>query len=353
MTALKKRAIMNNLLHELKSAKTPQDLDNIKSRWLGKKSEIKARMDALRDLAPDARAAAGAEINAIRESYESAIENAKKELAAQSIAHALAADHFDMTLPGGGIRPGAPHPVSMIEKKCVAAMRRLGFVVATGPEIETPKYNFDLLDIPEHHPARDMADTFWIEKNKKLLRTHTTSVQSRFMMSLNGDESKLPIRIVSPGRVYRNEAVDATHLAVFHQFEGLMVGQGVKLAELKGTLEYILREIFGNDVKIRFKPKYYPYTEPSIGADIQLGQSRHSADRESRCSPQGESGWLTIVGAGMVSPAVLRHFGFDPARVSGFAFGFGTSRLAGMFTGATMRELYGMDLRVFKNLKNQ
>ncbi len=327
---------MNELLKELNNAKTPQDLDNIKSKWLGKKSEIRAQMDALRDLPADSRAAAGAQINVLRIEYENAIENAKSKLSNKLIDEKLANDNFDMTLPGVGTGSGALHPVSVIEEKCVNAMRRLGFVVATGPEIEEPKYNFDLLDIPSHHPARDMQDTFWIEKDKKLLRTHTTSVQSRYMMDLHGDESKLPICIVSPGRVYRNEALDAMHLAAFHQFEGLMVGRGIKISHLKGTIEFILKEVYGDDIKIRFKPKFYPYTEPSIGADILTAR-----------------GWVTIVGAGMVSPQVLRNFGFDPNRVSGLAFGFGTSRLAGEFTGATMRELYGMDLRAFKKLKGE
>ena len=327
---------MNELIKELKNAKTPQDLDNIKSKWLGKKSEIKAQMDNLRDLPADKRAAAGAQINALRIQYENAIEDAKTELASKLVNEKLENDNFDMTLPGIGTQPGAMHPVSVIEEKCISAMRRLGFVVAQGPEIEDPKYNFDLLDIPKHHPARDMQDTFWIKKDKKLLRTHTTSVQSRYMMDLKGDESKLPICIVSPGRVYRNEALDAMHLAAFHQFEGLMVGRGIKISHLKGTIEFILKEIYGDDIKIRFKPKFYPYTEPSIGADILTSR-----------------GWVTIVGAGMVSPQVLRNFGFDPKRVSGLAFGFGTSRLAGEFTGANMRELYGMDLRVFKKLKGE
>lgn len=327
---------MNELIKELKNAKTPQDLDNIKSKWLGKKSEIKAQMDALRNLPADQRAATGAKINALRVQYENAIEGAKSELANKLVNEKLANDSFDMTLPGVGTKSGALHTVSIIEEKCINAMRRLGFVVATGPDIEDPKYNFDLLDIAEHHPARDMQDTFWIKKDKKLLRTHTTSVQSRYMMDLKGDESKLPICIVSPGRVYRNEALDAMHLAAFHQFEGLMVGSGIKISELKGTIEFILKEIYGDDIKIRFKPKYYPYTEPSIGADILTAR-----------------GWVTIVGAGMVSPKVMRNFGFDPSRISGLAFGFGTSRLAGEFTGATMRELYGMDLRVFKKLKGE
>ncbi len=326
---------MEQLLKELQLAKTLQDLDNIKSKWLGKKSEIKARMDALRELAPAERAAAGAEINKIRVAYEETIEKAKADIAKAVINEKLANDNFDMTLPGRGQKTGARHPVSLIEEKCINAMRRLGFIVARGPEIEEPKYNFDLLDIPLHHPARDLQDTFWISKDEILLRTHTTSVQSRYMMSLDGDESKLPVRIVSPGRVYRNEAVDATHLAIFNQFEGLMVGRDIKLSELKGTLEFILKEIYGPDVKIRFKPKYYPYTEPSIGADILTKNGK----------------WITIVGAGMVSPQVIRNFGFDPARVSGLAFGFGTSRLAGEFTGANMRELYGMDMRVFERLK--
>ena len=329
---------MNNLTESLKSelnaAATPQDLDNIKSKYLGKKSVLKSKMDDLKNAPADTRRALGAELNEIRETMESLIDAAKSDLQKRAIDAKLTNDTFDVSLPGSGIVPGMIHPVSKIEQKSIDAMRRLGFVVATGPEIEVPANNFDLLDIPEHHPARDLQDTFWIDQDKLLLRSHTTTVQARVMMSLGGDESKLPIRIVSPGRVYRNEAVDATHLALFHQFEGLMVGHNIKLAELKGVLEYILKEIYGPDVKIRFKPKYYPYTEPSIGADINVGGK-----------------WITAVGAGMVSPQVIRNFGFDPARVSGLAFGFGTSRLAGEFTGANMRELYGMDMRVFKNIK--
>lgn len=325
---------MKELLKELNSAKSVQDLDNIKSKWLGKKSDLKAGFDDLKNAPADKRQELGAELNKKRIEIENAIECARADLENKLLNEKLANDNFDMTLPGIGVATGALHPVSVIEQKCINALRRLGFVPANGPEIETPEYNFDLLDIPKHHPAREMQDTFWIEHEKLLPRTHTTSVQAREMMKLNGDESKLPIKIVSPGRVYRNEAVDTTHLAIFNQFEGLWVGVDIKLSHLKGILTFILREIYGENVRIRFKPKYYPYTEPSIGADINLGD-----------------GWWTIVGAGMVSPQVIKNFGFDPARVSGLAFGFGTSRLAGQFTGANMRELYGMDLRVFKNIK--
>lgn len=325
---------MKELIKELSDAKTPQDLDNIKSKWLGKKSALRAKFDDLKNVPAEKRQEVGAELNAERVKIEELIENAKSEITKRIMDEKLANDNFDMTLPGVGGAVGSMHPVTIIEEKCISALRTLGFIPVFGPEIEEPKYNFDLLDIPPHHPARDMQDTFWIKKEKLLPRTHTTSVQSRFMMSLKGDESKLPIKIVSPGRVYRNEAVDAQHLAIFNQFEGLWVGHDVKLSELKGTIEFILREIYGLDVKIRFKPKFYPYTEPSIGADILT-----------------DRGWITIVGAGMVSPQVMKNFGFDPDRVSGFAFGFGTSRLAAEFAGTNMREIYGMDLRVFKNIK--
>jgi phenylalanyl-tRNA synthetase alpha chain len=301
---------------------------------LGKKSDLKARFDDLKNAPADKKQDIGAQLNKRRIQIEELIESAKSDLSAHEIKSAIANDNFDMTLPGGGIAPGALHPVSVIEQKCINALRRLGFISIEGPEVETPQYNFDLLDIPLHHPARDMQDTFWIDKDNILLRSHTTTVQAREMIKLGGDESKLPLKIVSPGRVCRNEAVDATHLAIFHQFEGLWVGHGVKLSHLKGILEFILKEIYGDKTQVRFKPKYYPYTEPSIGADILTAR-----------------GWITIVGAGMVSPQVMRNFGFDPDGVSGLAFGFGTSRLAGDFTGANMRELYGMDLRVFKNIK--
>lgn len=325
---------MKELVKDLQGAKSSQDLDNIKSKWLGKKSDLKVRFNDLKNAPAEKRGNLGAQLNKERIKIEKMIDDAKSDLANSALKEKLENDNFDMTLPGGGANPGALHPVSVIEQKCIDVLRGFGFIPVEGPEVETPEYNFDLLDIPKHHPARDMADTFWIEHEKKLPRTHTTSVQARYMMALDGDESKLPIKIVSPGRVYRNEAVDATHLAIFHQFEGLWVGRDIKLSHLKGVLEFILKEIYGADRQVRFKPKFYPYTEPSIGADILT-----------------DKGWITIVGAGMVSPQVMRNFGFNPDRVSGLAFGFGTSRLAGDFTGANMRELYGADLRVFKNIK--
>lgn len=325
---------MKDLLNDLLNVRSIQDLDNVKSKWLGKKSVLKSKFDSLKNLSLEDRYKLGQELNEQRKNIESLIEQKKKEIIQSQIESELKNDTFDITLPGELHNIGSLHPVTIIEEKCIKFFRCLGFSVVSGPEIETPEYNFDLLNIPKHHPARDMQDTFWIEKEKVLTRTHTTSVQSRFMMSLKGDESKLPAKIISPGRVYRNEAVDSTHLAIFNQFEGLWVEKGIKFANLKGIIEYMLKNIYGNDKKIRFKPKYYPYTEPSIGADILTS-----------------SGWVTVVGAGMISPKVLSNFGFDPEKISGFAFGFGTSRLACDFTGANMRELYGMDLRVLKNIK--
>jgi phenylalanyl-tRNA synthetase alpha chain len=323
------------LKSELAAAKTAADMDNIKSKFLGKKSELRIAMDSMKTMDANAKKLMGQELNTLREAMEYAIETAKSELSLKIINTQIADDNFDMTLPGKGITPGALNPLTIIENKCLDVMRRLGFELVTGPDIETADNCFDILDIPKHHPARDLQDTFWIKDGEILPRTHTTSVQSRFMLSLKGDESKLPIRIVSPGKVYRNEAVDATHLAIFHQFEGLYVGKDVKLSELKGIWTHIIHEIYGADKKIRFKPKYYPYTEPSIGADI--------------LTPNGK--WVTVGGAGMVSPAVLRNFGFDPARISGLAFGFGTTRMASEYAGADPREVYGMDLRVLKNIK--
>jgi phenylalanyl-tRNA synthetase alpha chain len=231
--------------------------------------------------------------------------------------------------------------LEVVERRCLEVLRQLGFEVANGPEVEHPYYNFDALNIPEHHPARDMQDTFWVQGGL-LLRSHTTTVQAR-ILEANREKgaSALPIRIASMGRVYRNEAVDATHLAMFHQLEGLWVDRGLTFAHLKGVLDFVARSLFG-DRKVRFKPKFYPYTEPSVGVDLACGVCGGKG-----CEACHGAGWVTILGAGMVHPKVFKEFGFDPNEVSGIAFGLGTTRMAAQWSGVTRpKSMYESDLRV-------
>lgn len=229
----------------------------------------------------------------------------------------------------------------------MAVMRQLGFEFVDGPEVEHPFYNFDALNIPEHHPARDMQDTFWVQGGW-LLRSHTTTVQARVLER----QPQLPIRVASYGRVYRNEAVDATHLAMFHQFEGIWLDRGLSFAHLKGTLSFIARALYG-DHRIRFKPKFYPYTEPSVGVDLECSVCHgHGLDMGRQCEACHGAGWVTILGAGMVHPKLLLEFGYDPEQVTGIAFGLGTTRMAAQKTGASkVRSLYEQDQRVMRTLK--
>ncbi len=337
--------LIDQLSNELANAKTLQEIDLLKSKYLGKKSILKKEYDQLRLLPLDQRQKVGKELNAVKELIEQTLSNAKIELQSKIVEDKIQNDYMDMSLPGYCQELGAKHPLTILENKCNYRLGQLGFSVVDGPEVEDEYHNFDALNIPKHHPARDAQDTFWVDGGL-LLRSHTTTVQTRILEAQkNGN---LPIKIVSPGRVYRNEAVDATHLACFHQYEGLWVGENVKLSHLKGTLEYLLKSIYGSDRQIRFKPKFYPYTEPSLGADISC-----KACNGKGCAACRGAGWVTIVGAGMVHPKVFEELGFDPKKVSGFAFGFGLSRMASQLYNVKMRDLYGMNLQVFKNIKEK
>ncbi|MEL6343905.1 MAG: phenylalanine--tRNA ligase subunit alpha, partial [Myxococcota bacterium] len=248
---------------------------------------------------------------------------ASKTIDARAMQGRLEAERMDLTMPGIAPRRGSRHPLTAVERRCMAVMRQLGFRRVDGPEVELQYFNFDALNIPKHHPARDMQDTFYVDGDL-VLRTHTTSVQARALSK----SPPLPFKIVSQGRVYRNEAVDATHLAMFHQFEGIWVEEGLTFAHLKGVLAFIVETLYGEG-KIRFKPKFYPYTEPSIGVDLQTA----------------DGGWVTILGAGMIHPKLLINFGYDPDKVAGIAFGLGTTRMASAAVGIdTVKPLYDQDL---------
>jgi phenylalanyl-tRNA synthetase alpha chain len=332
---------------DLQKAGSVKALDDVRRAHTGKKSPLKSLLGKVKDLPPDDRPAFARDVNEAQSAIEKTLEARQTALAATELDQQLAREWIDLTLPGLAHRRGARHPLTEVESRCVQMLRQLGFAVADGPEVELPYYNFDALNIPEHHPARDMQDTFYVgdpaggvgPKGPLVLRTHTTSIQARVL----AEKPSLPVRVIAPGRVYRNEAVDASHLACFHQFDCIWVDVGLTFGHLKGLLTFLCDSIYGERSRIRFKPKYYPYTEPSVGVDLAR-EVRHADGRT-------ETVWVTILGAGMVHPKVLQGFGYDPETVSGIAFGLGTTRMAAeRHQIPYLRALYEGDLRLSKAL---
>ena len=333
-------ALLNQFHADLAGAADPAALENVRRAYTGKKSPIKAAFKTLRSVPDDQRSQVAAALNAANQTIAGALDEAAQRIAAEALAAQLDAEWADLSMPGQATRRGARHPLTEVEDRCLDVLRRLGFELVDGPEIDAAYYNFDALNIPEHHPARDMQDTFWVDGGL-LLRSHTTTVQARVLEA----KPPLPIRIASAGRVYRNEAVDATHLAMFHQFEGLWIDHGLTFAHLKGLLSFIAKSLYG-DGRIRFKPKFYPYTEPSVGVDLACAICDGAG-----CEACHGAGWVTILGAGMVHPKVFMEFGYDPAEVSGIAFGLGTTRMAAQWAGVSkVKSLYDQELAVLHDL---
>lgn len=333
-------ALLDQFRTDLAAADNPAALEEVRRLHTGKKSPIKSAFKELRSVAPDERSTVAAALNQASQTIASELDAATATVAAKALAAQLNAEWQDLSMPGQAARRGARHPLTEVENKCMDVLRRLGFELVDGPEIDAAYYNFDALNIPEHHPARDMQDTFWVTGGL-LLRSHTTTVQARVLES----QPELPIRIASAGRVYRNEAVDATHLAMFHQFEGLWIDKGLTFANLKGLLSFIAKSLYGEG-RIRFKPKFYPYTEPSVGVDLACALCDGVG-----CEACHGAGWVTILGAGMVHPKVFREFGYDPDEVTGIAFGLGTTRMAAQWAGVgKVKSLYDQELAVLHDL---
>ncbi len=328
---------------ELAEAQTPEALNELKTKYLGKKSYVKTALKSLGSMSAEERPVFAKSINDAAQTIERELDEATARVAEAAVAQQIESEWQDLTLPGIAQQRGAVHPLTEVHKTCMDVMRRLGFVLVEGPDIETPYYNFDALNIPENHPARDMQDTFWLPNNM-LLRSHTTTVQARSLEK----KPPLPIKVVAAGRVYRNEAVDATHLAMFHQFEGIWVEEGLTFGDLKGTLLEIAKSVYGAEHKFRFKPKYYPYTEPSVGMDIQCAVCFGRTDQ---CAACRGAGWITILGSGMIHPKVFIEFGYDHTKVAGIAFGLGTTRIAAQAAGISgLKPLYEQDLRVHRTI---
>ena len=339
-------ALLRAFRDDLDAAASPDALEQVRRAHTGKKSPIKLAFRELRDVPPEERAGVAKALNDAQQTIETELQDARETVEARALARRLEAEWQDLTLPGIAPRRGMRHPITLVEQRCLAVLRRLGFELVEGPEVETAYFNFDALNIPEHHPARDMQDTFWVDGGL-LLRSHTTTVQARVLQQAAASgEDPLPIRIASMGRVYRNEAVDATHLAMFHQLEGLWIERGLTFSHLKGVLSFVARALYGQERRTRFKPKFYPYTEPSVGVDVSCAVCDGAG-----CEACHDTGWVTILGAGMVHSKVFLEFGFDPAEVSGIAFGLGTTRMVAQHYGITkIKQLYDQDLRVLRTL---
>ncbi|HIR04035.1 MAG TPA: phenylalanine--tRNA ligase subunit alpha [Candidatus Scatovicinus merdipullorum] len=315
-----------------------QDLEQLRIQYLGKKGELTAILKQMGKLSPEERPQVGQMANEVRTYIEGAIESKKAQLEQKKQQEQLKAEKIDVTLPGKKITLGAKHPLSIVLDEIKEIFVGMGFEIVEGPEVEYDYYNFEALNIPKDHPARDTQDTFYINDNI-LLRTQTSPVQVRVM-----EKQKPPIRVISPGRVYRSDAVDATHSPLFHQIEGLVVDKGITFADLKGTLEIFVRRLYGEDSVVRFRPHHFPFTEPSAEVDVQC----FSCHGEGCRLCKGE-GWIEILGCGMVHPKVLANCGIDPEVYSGFALGLGLERVAMRRYGIDdMRLFFENDVRFLK-----
>ena len=310
-------------------------LDKIRIKYLGRKGLVSALFVHMGTVSNEERPKMGQALNALKTDIES-------EIDAAIVASSGCEDHklfdVDYTLPGDPINRGSIHPLTLVMEEIKSIFNRLGFSIAYGPEIDSDFYNFEALNIPKHHPARDMQDTFYITDNI-LLRTHTSDTQIHFMENNNP-----PVRIIAPGRVYRNEDVSVRSYCLFHQIEGLYVDKKVTFAELKGTLDYFARELFGQNVKTRFRPSYFPFTEPSAEMDVSCIFCKGGG-----CGICKKTGWLEILGCGMVDPEVYKSVDYDPQKWSGFAFGMGIERMAMLKYGVQdIRLFYSGDVRFLR-----
>lgn len=322
------------------AATSVAELDAVRVAYLGKKGEITEQLKALGQLPADERPAAGQAINAAKQRVSERLEGRRRELEAAELNAALEADRVDVTLPGRGEPPGGVHPITRTLERIESMFRGVGFAVAEGPEVEDDYHNFEALNIPADHPARAMHDTFYFDA-RHLLRTHTSPVQIRVL-----EADGAPVRVIAPGRVYRCDS-DLTHTPMFHQVEGLLVDEGVTFGDLKAVLEDFVRGFFEADLALRFRPSYFPFTEPSAEVDVECMFCHGEG-----CRVCSGSGWLEILGCGMVHPAVFEAAGIDAERYTGYAFGMGVERLAMLRYGVNdLRIFFENDLRFLRQFR--
>ncbi len=322
--------LQSRALAEISASADLRQLDELRVRYLGKKGEITAQLKSLGSMEPEQRKSFGQAVNAARDALNQAIQARRQELESEALRQKLLDERVDVTLPGRGEQRGGLHPVTMAMERAIGIFTKLGFDVATGPEVEDDHYNFESLNFPPHHPARAMHDTFYFGDGR-LLRTHTSPVQIRVM-----ENSDPPYRIIAPGKVFRSDS-DQTHTPMFHQVEGLLVGRNVSMADLKGVLHTFVNAFFERSLAMRFRPSYFPFTEPS--AEVDIGWEKGGS----------EPGWLEILGCGMVHPNVLRGCDVDPEEYTGYAFGMGVERLAMLRYGVKdLRQFFENDLEFLR-----
>lgn len=340
------REILNTLAENAKSdisgATNLEELKQIQVRYLGKKGEITAVLRGMGKLPPDERPVIGSLANRVRDDLTELLDSREEQMKIEARQKSITAGKIDVTLPGKPVAMGHIHPLTMIMDEIADIFLGMGFTIADGPEIETDYYNFEALNIPKEHPAREMQDSFYITP-ELLLRTHTSPVQVRTMEKV---APEVPIRIIAPGKVYRRDD-DATHSPMFHQVEGLVIDRNISLSDLKGTLLLFARQMFGPDQQVRLRPSFFPFTEPSAEVDIACVI----------CSGQGcrvckETGWIEILGSGMVHPRVLEMSGYDPEEYTGYAFGMGVERIAMLKYGVDDLRLFFLnDVRMLKQFR--
>ena len=325
----------------IENAAGEQELEEARIRFLGKKGELTAILRGMGGLSPEERPVIGALANKVREDIENVLAERKAALQSKGLELKLKAEKLDVTLPAGEKEVGRLHPITQTRNRMVEIFTGMGFEIAEGPEVESTYFNFDALNAPADHPSRDETDTFYFT-DKTLLRTQTSPVQIRSMIG-----KKPPIRMICPGRVFRSDDVDATHSPVFNQIEGLVVDKGITMGDLKGTLEVFAKRLYGEDIRVRFRPHHFPFTEPSAEVDATCSIC-HGAG----CPACKGEGMIEVLGCGMVNPKVLENCGLDPEVYSGFAFGMGLDRLTNIKYGITdIRLLYENDIRFIRQFK--
>ena len=340
----KLQAIREEALKQIRESKRLDKLNEVRVSFLGKKGELTAVLKGMKNVDPKERPFVGQMVNETREAIEEFLEETKKKLEEKAREEKMKQEVIDVTLPAKKINVGHRHPNTIALEEVERIFVGMGYEVVEGPEIEYDLYNFEKLNIPANHPAKDEQDTFYINKDI-VLRTQTSPVQARIM-----EQGKLPIRMIAPGRVFRSDEVDATHSPSFHQIEGLVVDKNITFADLKGTLEEFAKQLFGPETKTKFRPHHFPFTEPSAEVDVSCFKCGGSGEIEGHsCRFCKGSGWIEILGCGMVHPHVFEMCGIDPEEYTGFAFGVGLERIALLkYEIDDMRELYKNDIRFLK-----
>ncbi len=336
------KQIEQEAIEKIAACTNLKELNDVRVQYLGKKGSITEVLKGMGKLSPEERPKMGALANTVREKVTEALEQRVKVLEEQQIQEQLEKESVDVTLPGRKVRLGNRHPLTRVVEELEDLFISMGYEIAEGPEVEMDYYNFEALNLPKGHPARDMQDTFYITE-ETLLRTHTSPVQARTMLAKKGK----PFRIICPGKVYRRDTDDATHSHQFMQIEGLVVGENIRMSDLKGTLDKLAKKMFGEDREIRLRPSFFPFTEPSVEMDISCFRCGGNG-----CNVCKHTGWIEILGAGMVHPNVLKMGGYDPKKFSGFAFGIGVERIAMLKYGVEdIRNFYIDDIRFLSQFR--